>query len=487
MEFLQLMQTIINSFGAVVVVPFIIFFIALAMKVPPKKAFQSALLAGVSLEGINLLITSYTSIIAPLVSSMSEAMEGITGQSLQVFDVGWQAASLIAYSTTSGMIYLALGIVLQIVFFQLRITNVFQPSDLWNNFGYPLWGSIVALVTNNMLLGIGVMVLLNLYSLLWADIMAKRWSTYYHYPSCMIPTLAHLEPGLYAIALDPLWNLLHLNKVHWSPEAIQKKIGFLGDPMTIGLFLGLFIGIFGKIGAPEGENLTSIAGWGEVAVCGIATAAVMVVFPKITGFFAQAFGPITDAARESMKKGTSGRQWYIAINDAVGYGETATLTTGLLMMPIIIVIAFFLPGNTVLPVVDLVAIPYAMECIIAVHNGNVAKSIPTAIVFSILGLLACSYFAPYVTEAAREAGFDFPEGVALITSLGCYSCPIPAIITYAFITENPFFIGLTVVVYLVAHLFWRKKHDAIDVYLERMAAKNEDTQPVADIATETAA
>ena len=481
MEFLNVLQTVINSFGAVVVVPIIIFFIAVAMKVKPQKAFTSALLAGVALEGIQLVVGSFTPIISPLVENMSEVMAGVTGNSLEVFDVGWQAASLAAYSTTAGMIYLALGIVVQILFFAIRWTNVFQPSDLWNNYSYPLWGSMVVLVTGNFGLGIALMILLNMYSLLWADMLAKRWSTYYHYPNCTIPAMHNLETGIWAMVLDPVWNVLRLNKVKLSPDAIQKKIGFLGEPMTIGLFLGLFIGILGTLGAPEGENLASIAGWGDVALCAVATSAVMAVFPKITGFFAQAFGPITDAGRKMMGD-TSSREWYVSVNDAVAYGESATLTSGLLMMPIVILLAFIIPGNKVLPVVDLVAIPYSLECVVAIHNGNMAKVLPTSIIYYAVGLIAATMTAPLFTEAAAQAGFAIPEGVTMITAIAILARPLPALITGAFLTMNPLFIAITVIVYVVWYAAWRKFQTPIISYFEKMAAKNEGTQPVAQIA-----
>nr|SUY25641.1 PTS system transporter subunit IIC [Clostridioides difficile] len=64
-----------------------------------------------------------------------------TGVNLPVFDVGWQATSLVAFSTSAGMIYLGLGILLQTILFLIKWTDVFQPSDLWNNYSYYGMGS----------------------------------------------------------------------------------------------------------------------------------------------------------------------------------------------------------------------------------------------------------------------------------------------------------------------------------------------------------
>ena len=85
--------------------------------------------------------------------------------------------------------------------------------------------------------------------------------------------------------------------------------------MTLGFFLGMFIGILGSV-----NKLGTIAGWGDILEAAIATSAVMALFPKIASMFAQAFAPITEAARRFMGK-AGDREWYIAVNDAVGYGE----------------------------------------------------------------------------------------------------------------------------------------------------------------------
>lgn len=310
MVVLEFLKSMIDNMSAPIIVPIIIFIIALIFRVKPQKAFLSALEAAVSLQGISMMVSAFTPIITPLIQNMSDFMVNITGVELNVFDVGWQATSLVAFSTSAGMIYLGLGIVLQTVLFLIKWTKCFQPSDLWNNYSYMVWGAMVIFVTGSFPLGIACMVLCNLYSLLVADLLAKRWSNYYQYPNCTIIAMHNIEPGLFAIVIDPILNLLKLNKVKLNPQTIQDKIGFLGEPMTIGFILGLIIGLLGNV-----ANLGSMEGWGSILLCAVATAAVMAIFPKITGFFAQAFAPITEAARKFM--GNAGdREWYIAVNDA---------------------------------------------------------------------------------------------------------------------------------------------------------------------------
>ena len=133
MVVLEFLKAIIDNFGSAIVVPFIIFIIALIFRVKPAKAFLSALYAGVSLEGFSLIIGAYTPIITPLVQNMSKVMSNVTGVELNTFDVGWQATSVVAFATSAGMIYLGLGIALQTILFLVKWTNIFHCMGCYGN------------------------------------------------------------------------------------------------------------------------------------------------------------------------------------------------------------------------------------------------------------------------------------------------------------------------------------------------------------------
>lgn len=466
MFILEILKAIIDNFGSAIVVPFIIIIIALIFRVKPAKAVLSGLYAGVSLEGFALIIGAYTPIITPLVQNMSEVMSNITGVQLNTFDVGWQATSVVAFATSAGMIYLGLGIALQTILFLVKWTNIFQPSDLWNNYSYIVWGAMVIFKTHNFILGIACMVILNLYSLLISELVAKRWSKYYNYPNCTIIAMHNVEPAIFAITIDPLLNVLGLNKIKLNPKSIEKKLGFIGEPMTLGFILGGLIGILGST-----EQLASLEGWGVVLEAAIATAAIMAIFPKVASMFAQAFAPITEAARVFMGK-SGDREWYIAVNDAVGYGEPATLTSGLLLIPIMVIVATILPGNQVLPVVDLLAIPYMVQGLVAVYKGNMSKILVAGTIWFSLGLLMCTVTAPLFTEVAREAGFAIPAGAAMITSFNILGKPMLGLVFLAFLSCNPVLIAIAVAVYAVAFIIFKTKNEQIVAYLDRQADKN---------------
>ncbi|WP_428909921.1 PTS galactitol transporter subunit IIC [Niallia sp. Krafla_26] len=462
---LETLQSIFNAFGAAILVPVIIIVIAMILKVPFKKALMSGLTAGIGLQGFTLVINSFTPIISPVIQSMVDN----TGINLPAFDVGWQATSIVGYSTQPGMLFLAVGIILQTVLFLVKWTDVFQPSDLWNNYSYCVWGSMVYVVTGNMALALGCMILLNMYSLLNSEIIARRWSTYYGYPNTTIVGMHNIEPAMFGLIMDPVLNAIGFNKIKLNPETLQKKLGLFGEPTVLGFFIGSLIGLIGNI-----TNLGAISSWGSILTVGIATAAVMAIFPKIAGLFANAFTPITDAARKSTAKREkgSGREWFLGINDAAGFGEPATLTAGLLLIPIMVLMAFILPGNEVIPVIDLVALPFMIQGLVALTNGNMAKVIVNGVIWFSIGLYVCTATAPLFTEVAMDVGIALPAGALLITSFNILSKPLASLIFFAFLTASPLWITVAIVAYLVMWFLFRKNKKAFYDYLDRQAAKN---------------
>lgn len=457
--FFTAVKAFFDTFSAVVFVPVIMFIINVAFKVKPKKAFISALSAGVGLQGFNLVIGAYSPIIQPIITRMVEA----TGINLPVYDAGWPNTSVVAYSTQAGMVFVAIAILLQVVLFLTKFTTIFQAGDLWNNYSYFCWGSMIYILTKNMLLAIGLMVMQLLITLLITEVIAKRWSTYYNYPGCTIASLHTATVAVLAIPLNWIMNKCGLYKFKADPEGMRKKMGFIGEPMTLGLMLGIIIGLVGNI-----TRIGTLAAWGEILSCGVATSAVMSVFPKISSIFSGAFSAITEASKKTTK-GVSG-EWYLAVNDATGYGETATLVSGLLTMPIILFLAFILPGNTTLPMVDLVAIPYCIQPMVAMANGNVLKSVIGSTIICIIFVYVCSACGPTFTEVVKEAGGTLgTDGAMMVTSLIIIGQPIGYLTFRIFASQNPVAIIALVAVYAVCYVFVRKNKEKIYAALERQA------------------
>ena len=467
----QEVNTIFQTFGASVVVPIIIFIIALLLRVKPKTAMMSAFYAGVGLTGFTWIITEFT----PVVTKIVRQMVDNTGIKLPVVDIGWQAGSLAAFGSTVGLSFFVFGLLAELILFALGVTKVFLPSNIWNNFGYMIWGTLAFYVTHNYWLSLGLEFFMLLYSLVLAEIQADRWADYYGIENTTVDSLHNIEQVIPAIILDPLWNLLGFNKVKMTPKDFQKKLGVFGEPITMGIILGLIIGILGNL-----SSLGKISAWGQITKFAIQLAAVMAIFPLVTNVFAKAFIPIATEIDKQQKKRHGKnknsrydkKRWFLAVDDGVGYGESATLISGIILIPIMVLIAFILPGNKTLPVVDLIAIPYMIESIVAVTRGNILKVIATGIVGFSLGLYAASWLSPVYTAAVAHYGVAIPTGVVLVTSFNLVARPLNALVFAAFISESPVWISLAIIIYLVMLFGLRKYRSQIWHYLNKMAMKN---------------
>ena len=467
---LEALQKFFDVFGAAIVVPVMIFIVSLFLKVSPKRAFFSALRAGVGLTGFGWVISAFT----PLVTKYIQQMVDTAGLNLPIVDIGWQTGSLTAFSSSIGLSFFVFGLLIELLLFLFGITRVFVPSNLWNNFGYMIWGTMAYAATGNFILSFAFMVFVLLYSLIMSEVVAERWSEYYRVKNATINSIHNIETLIPALVLDPLWNLIGINKVKLNPESLKTKLGIFGEPMTLGFLLGMIIGILGSL-----KNLASLEAWGGILGFAMSLAAVMTIFPLITGVFASAFGPLAEAVEKNKKKESEEedgladkKRWFIAVDDGVGFGEPATIIAGLILVPIMVLVSLILPGNRALPVVDLIAIPFMIEAMIAVSKGNILKAILNGIVWFSLGLYAASALGPIYTEAVQQYGSVLPAGVVLIMSFNLLAHPLTALVFFAWISGNPLWVGVTIAVYLVSLFFLRTKRESIYAYLRKMADKN---------------
>lgn len=461
---LQEIKEFFTVFGAPVFLPVVIFVICKFLKMDNKKSFLSGLYAGVGLQGFMLLIGAFTPIIMPVIKQMVNS----TGINLPVLDLGWQTSAIIAYSSKIGLIFFAFAIIIQLILFASKFTNIFLPSDLWLNYTYMIWGSMLYIATKNIWLSMLFMIVILLYNVLNIEVICKSWSKYYNYPNCTIISMHNTEVTLLLYVLDPIFNKLGFHKLKFNPEKLKDKLGVFGEPGTIGLILGIFIGILGNL-----KRLSSMVAWGQITKLGIVLATLMIIFPKVAEIFGKAFAPMAEVVNKRLdKEKGKNREWYIGVDDATGYGEPATLISGTLLIPIMVFMALILPGNKTLPMVDLVSLPFMVEALVAMTRGNMLKVIIVAGIWYSIGLYMCSALAPIYTEAAIAAGVALPAGTVMITSFNMMAQPIAGLMFLGFLTKNPIIILAIIILYVVLLFVVKKNKVRIHNYIEKQAEKN---------------
>jgi PTS system galactitol-specific IIC component len=441
----------------------IIFVICLILGVTVKKSFFSAIYAGIGLTGFGWLTSQYIPIIVPAVQNLVKT----TGLNLPIVDIGWQATSVIAYATQAGMVFLGVGLLFQIILFLTKFTNIFIPGDLWNNYSYMAWGSLIFVTTKDMWLSLALMLLMVLYNVIFIEMNQKRWSTYYGYPNASIPAL-HIAPGTpLAVVGNWVLNKMGAYKIRWRPDSLQKRLGIFGEPIVLGLILGIVIGFLGHL-----NDLYKLESWANILIIGVSTAAVMAIFPRVANIFASAFMPITEAARKRSAKNVKvGDEFYIGVNDATGYGEPATLISGIILIPVMLLMCAILPGNKTLLLVDLIAIPFIIQPFVAATNGNIFKTVILSTIEFSIGLYICTWTAPLFTQVYSQFATQPLQAGALVTSGMILNKPIiGGLIFMPVLNWGWSAIAVLFIVYIPLYILFKKNKVKIQDFMETQAA-----------------
>ena len=88
----------------------------------------------------------------------------------------------------------------------------------------------------------------------------------------------------------------------------------------------------------------------------------------------------------------------------------------LILVPFAIALSLALPGNKVMPLVDLACIPYMLVLVTPIVRQNAFRGILTGIVVLAVGLYIATDLSPLITTAAQNVSFDM-NGAAAISSI----------------------------------------------------------------------
>lgn len=392
--------------GAVVVLPLIIFIIGLFFKLRAKDAFKSGLTIGIGFVGINLVIGMLVGNLGTATQQMSERFN----LNLTTMDVGWPVESAISFATPLVIWVFILALVINIVMLAMNWTNVMN-VDLWNFWHFIFTGALVYYTTNSMVLALIATAISIVIIIKLADWAAPIISKYFGMEGV---TFAHMEsinwlPVGYGInkLIDCIPGIRNIDIRMNSGENknANSLMSIFGDPAIMGLLLG------GIIGALAGY------GWKEVLSLAINLAAVMFLMPRMVKILMEGLVPLSEAAQEFMNARFPGRKVYIGLDGAIAIGDPGIMSVGVIMVPISLLLAVILPGNTMLPFADLGIVPILLTWAIIPAKGNMFRALISSIVVMSLILLIGSSMAPLLTSIAKQVGFAIPEGAGSISAL----------------------------------------------------------------------
>ncbi|MFE5429027.1 PTS galactitol transporter subunit IIC [Peribacillus simplex] len=399
-QILEAFQYVLG-FGPTVMLPIVVFILALCFRVKPGKALRSAVIIGMGFVGIFLIFNLLIESVGPA----AQAMVGRTGIDLPVVDTGWPALAAIAFASPIAPFVIPMVVLLNIVMIMLRWTKTVD-IDLWNYWHFCLAGALVYGVTGNFLFGLLGAAIATVTTLKLADWSSPYIQKRFNLPGISLPTLSaavFFPVGI--IGNKMIDSIPGIRNLKADPESIQKRFGVFGEPMMIGLVLGIIIGFL------AGFNMD------EILKLGMNLGAVMLIMPRMVRILMEGLIPLSDAVRTLLKKKFPDRaDITIGLDISVAIGNPAIISTALLMTPITILLAVILPGNKIMPLGDLPTLTVPLAMIVLACGGNIIRSLIIGIPVIIADLYIASYLSPLVTQVAKSIDFKFPEGASSLVN-----------------------------------------------------------------------
>jgi PTS system galactitol-specific IIC component len=399
----------IQSLGVSVMMPIIIFVLALCFRVKLGNAIRSGLIVGVAFLGLNLVI----GLLGDNLGSAVQRIAEIYGLELTVTDVGWPGVSAIAYASAAGALIIPLCLITNAVMLMLKLTQTMD-VDIWNFWHYALVAAFVEILTGSLPLALFVAMLNFAIVLIIADNFVDGLEETNGLPGVSIPNAFAAAFAPIALLINKLLDKIPvIRDIDLDFGHLQEKLGVFGEPIFIGTVLGAILGIASQQSFAQITNLAITMG------------AVLVLIPKMAALLMDGLLPISEAAGEFMQKHFADRgKIYIGLDSAVAIGHPVTLSVSLILVPIVVFMAVIIPGNKMVPFVDLAVIPYMFALITPMVRGNGFRCLLIGALVLAVGLLFSTDLAGLTTTMAINAGIDLPAGAAQISSICDGSSPL---------------------------------------------------------------
>lgn len=399
MEALNNVVQSILGMGSSVVLPIIIFILAISFRVSVKNAIVSGMTVGIGMIGIGLVAGLLTGSVGPAAQAMVERM----GLNLTIIDVGWPGVAAATWAQPIAAVMIPVILLVNLIMLALNWTKTLN-IDIWNYWHMSAAAATAYVITDNFFFGILCGVIYTVLVQLIADWTAPAIQEYYGLEGISISTGS--AQGYAVLGIPIGWAISKIpgiSKLDASPETIQKRFGIFGEPMIMGFIIGALLGIL------AGYNVT------QILQTAMTMAGIMFLLPRMVKILMEGLMPIQEAARIMLQKRFGDREIFLGMDAALATGAPATLSTGLLMVPITLFIAVILPGNRVLPFADLATIPFFASMVVPSRKGNILHSVLTLTVVITFALWMATDYAPAMTEMAKGV-IEFPNGASQISN-----------------------------------------------------------------------
>ena len=399
--FLSVILDPIIGAGPLFMILFVFIIIGLALRMGVLNAIKNGMLIAAGFGGVYIVVDYFLAKVGPAAQALAERFGGVFSYT----DIGWAATA--AYSFASPWAYAIIIIMLAVnlLMIFLKMTDTLN-LNIWD-----FWEPIFACLVLNALTGNPVLSLIFAAAIAWFILMVTDFNAQRGYCADLgFDSLSFYQGGTafwgpFAHYVAKVLDKTGLKEAKFTPEYIQEKFGVIGEPAVLGSIIGLLMGI--------GAGFF----WVDIVMLMIALATSLVLIPMMSGIVMQALVPVSEAAAGFMKKSAGGRQLFIGVDPAIAVGNTTVLATTVLMVPIMLVLAFIIPGALIVPLADLPSLLFIWVYVVAPNKFDLVRTVITTTIVGALLIVLGSHSAPFATMVAKAQGLEVAEGTGINSML----------------------------------------------------------------------
>ncbi len=392
MDFAASVSAFIGSLGSSVLVAAVMCLLGLVFRAGVAKSVRGGLYAGIGLAGLFVIINNATAILTPAIVAFSERFNTNTN----VADVGWGSAG-VAFAWP-GLAFVIIGtLAINAILVLIGVVKTMW-TDIWSIWhGNVVAGFVWALTDGNVTLGVVAGVLFLTINSFIGDYTAKDYQEFNGLPGISVPCTV----TVLAIFAKPVNFILEkipgINKIDASPEKIRKRMGIFGELGVMGVIIGIIIGVLGGYTYQAALQL------------GIEMGVLMVFLPKTVSVLCEGAIPIANAVTEFVQDRFEGKkEVYVAVDCAALLGHPSVMASAVVLYPLAVLLAIFLPGNALIPIASLAVIPYWCGAIAPYFKGNVFRMVLFTVLWMIPVLLIATNMADLHTLTMGNLGLADP-------------------------------------------------------------------------------
>jgi PTS system galactitol-specific IIC component len=437
--FTEFMRYVLDL-GPTVMLPVVIIIFSTILGMKPGDSLKSGLHIGIGFVGIGLVIGLMMESIGPAAKAMAEHFK----IGLQVIDIGWPGSSPMTWASQIALVAIPVAIAVNIFMLVTRMTRVVN-VDIWNIWHMTFTGAMIHIATGSYWLGIMGVVVHAAFAYKLGDWFATDTRDYFGLEGIAIPHGTSATFGPVAVLVDMIIDKIPgLRNISFSADDVQKRFGPFGEPVTVGFVMGLIIG------ALAGYDIKSIL---QLAV---KTAAVMLLMPRVIKPIMDGLTPIARHARKRLQAKFGGQEFLIGLDPALLLGHTSVVSASLIYIPLTILIAVLVPGNQVLPFGDLATIGFFVAIAVAVHHGNLFRTLISGVIIMGVTLWIATQTIGLHTQLAANAGALKNAG-SMVASLDQGGSPITYLLIQLLTWKNVAgFVGIGIFYVVAVYLTWRR-------------------------------